>query len=279
MSISEPFPGLDEILTAIGEAGQRLSDIDACEGAAGNISVCMGWNVEARLLFPTVETITLPQPAPELKGKTILVTGSGRRLRDILKEPTANMGVVIVHDDGQTATLYTNPNRLFDHITSEFNSHLAVHNDQIKLTGTNFHAIIHAQPTYITYLSHIPRYRNEPYLNSHLMRWEPEFIMNLPKGIGVVPFEIPGSDALKQATVNSLRNHRVVLWCKHGVMARSEISAKRASDRIEYVETSARYEYLNLVNGEQADGLSQDELLQICVAFEVDAVKSLLGRK
>jgi hypothetical protein len=48
------------------------------------------------------------------------------------------------------------------------------------------------------------------------------------------------------------------------VMARSDQSVKRASDRIEYVETGARYEYLNLVNVEQGEGLSDDEIRAVC---------------
>ena len=31
----------------------------------------------------------------------------------------------------------------------------------MRATGTNFHAVIHAQPMHITYLSHVPRYQDE----------------------------------------------------------------------------------------------------------------------
>jgi len=165
--------------------------------------------------------------------------------------------------------LFTSPRRLFARLTSEFNSHLAVHADQVKRTGTNFHAIIHAQPPHLTYLSHIPRYRDERYLNYHILRWEPETIVNLPEGVGVIPFKLPGSAELMAATVQSLRTHRIVLWAKHGVMARSDISVKRAADRIEYAETGARYEYMNLVNGERAEGLTLDEMRAVAEAFNV----------
>ena len=86
MSIEAPYPELDELLTMIGEAGQRMSDIDATEGAAGNISVYMGWPVEPRRRFPLVETIDLPVPMPEFSGRAFLVTGSGRRLREIIQD-------------------------------------------------------------------------------------------------------------------------------------------------------------------------------------------------
>jgi rhamnulose-1-phosphate aldolase len=71
------------------------------------------------------------------------------------------------------------------------------------------------------------------------------------------------------ATLEKLHQHRVVIWSKHGVVARSDTSVKRASDRIEYAETAASYEFLNLTVGEQGEGLSLDEILAICKAFNV----------
>jgi rhamnulose-1-phosphate aldolase len=269
MAIEAPYPELDELMTLIGEAGERLSEIDASEGAAGNISAYMGWPMDPRRRFPNVETIELPVPLPELAGGSFLVSGSGRRLREIIHDPPANLGFVTVDDGGQTARLYSSPRRLFARLTSEFNSHLAVHADQVRLTGTNFHAIIHAQPPHLTYLSHVARYRDERYLNRHLLRWQPEMIVNLPEGLGCVPFQLPGSPELMDATVESLRTHRVVLWCKHGVMARSDQSVKRAADRVEYAETGARYEYMNLANGEQGEGLTDADIRAICAAFGI----------
>jgi rhamnulose-1-phosphate aldolase len=81
---------------------------------------------------------------------------------------------------------------------------------------------------------------------------------------------LPGSAPLMAANVASLRDHRIVLWAKHGVMARSSISVKRAVDRIEYAETAAVYEYMDLLAGGRAVGLTADELRAVAVAFDVD---------
>jgi rhamnulose-1-phosphate aldolase len=267
--IESPYPELDDLLTMMGEAGKHLAEIEASEGAAGNISVCLRWAVEPRTRFPLVDEIELPQSVPELAGATFLVTGSGRRLREIIDEPTANVACIVVNEGGRTGKLYTSYNRRFERVTSEFNSHLAVHYDQICSTKTNFHAVIHAQPVHLTHLSHVPRYQDEKYLNTHLLRWQPETIINLPEGIGFIPFCLPGSPELMAANVESLRQHRIVIWAKHGVMARSDVSVKRAADRVEYAETAARYEYLNLCTGEIGEGLSTDEILSICAAFNV----------
>jgi rhamnulose-1-phosphate aldolase len=270
VTLSEPYPTIDEILVSIGEGGRRVATIDAGEGAAGNISVCVGWPLEVRRHFPIVEPIELPLPAPHLGGHIIIVTGSGRRLRDIESNPVANLGAVSIAADGVSATLRTAPTRLFERLTSEWNSHLAVHDDTVARTGTNFHAVVHAQPPHITYLSHVPAYRDEAHFNRRVLRWEPETIVQLPAGVGVLPFMIPGSETLMAANVESLRRHRIVVWSKHGVMARSDLSVTRAVDRIEYAETGARYEYMDLVAGGRAEGLTDEETSAIIDAFGIE---------
>jgi rhamnulose-1-phosphate aldolase len=267
--IKMPYPSLESILKMIGDAGKRMSDIDASEGAAGNISVCMRWEVDVRELFPVVHNVTLSQPVPELAGATIIVSGSGRRLREIGDQPTANVACLVVEEGGMTAKQYTIENCYFDKVTSEFNSHLAVHYDRVLSTSTNFHAVVHAQPPYLTYLSHIRKYQDLQYLNSHLLRWQPETIVSLPEGIGFAPFKIPGSKDLVETNAVLFRVHKVVLWAKHGVMSASDISVKRATDRIEYAETGARYEYLNLVAGEIGEGLSPEEIRDICASLNI----------
>ena len=267
--VQAPYPELDDLLEMMGEAGRHLAEIEASEGAAGNISVCLRWSLEPRTRFPVMDEIELPQPVPELAGATFLVTGSGRRLREIIDEPTASIACIVVDEGGKTGKLYTSYQRRFERVTSEFNSHLAVHYDQICTTNTNFHAVIHAQPVHLTYLSHIPRYQDEQYLNTHLLRWQPETIVNLPEGIGFIPFRIPGSPELMTGNLESLRGHRIVIWAKHGVMARSDVSVKRAADRVEYAETAAKYEYINLCAGEIGEGLSAEEIRAICETFNV----------
>jgi rhamnulose-1-phosphate aldolase len=54
-----------------------------------------------------------------------------------------------------------------------------------------------------------------------------------------------------------------VVWAKHGVMTFSDQSVVRAADRIEYAETGAKYECLNLQFGEIGEGLSAENVRQI----------------
>ncbi|WP_448060769.1 class II aldolase/adducin family protein [Cellulomonas hominis] len=267
-------PSLDDLLRAMGEAGSRICDIDASEAGAGNISMYLGWDLDPAELsarFMLAEEITLPLPAPALAGHTVLATGSGRRLRQIKDDPESAIGAVQVHDGGETATLLTSPRRLFERLTSEFNSHLAVHQDQVARRGLDFQAVVHAQPPHLTYLSHLPAYRATAAMNAAILRWEPESIVSLAQGIEVLEFMIPGSAQLQAANVAGLREREIVLWSKHGTMSRSDVSVLRAVDRVEYAETGAKYEYMDLAAGRQAQGLTREEISSVAREFGVDS--------
>src|SRR5512133_2099399 len=117
--LQTPYPELDDLLKMMGEAGKHLAEIEASEGAAGNISVCLRWPMEPRTRFPVVDEIELPQPVPDLAGATFLVTGSGRRLREMMDEPTASIACIVVNEGGNSGKLYTSHQRRFEHVTSE----------------------------------------------------------------------------------------------------------------------------------------------------------------
>ncbi len=263
MNISFHF-NLDSLLTLMGKAGKHLFESGTCEGAAGNISVCVRWELDIAKHFPLQEQIILPKSVPELAGATFLVSGSGTRLRDMFNEPTANIGCLVVDEGGETGQLFTARDRQFTRLTSEFNSHLVVHYDRILSDDVLFNAVVHVQPPYLTYLSHIETYQDETYLNKHLLRWEPETIIEFPQGIGIVKYQMPGSDALAEVTAKSLHNHILTIWARHGVICRSDKSLAKACDKIEYAETAARFEYLNLTAGEKSSGLSAEEIREIC---------------
>lgn len=267
--ISTP-PSLNKLLTFLGEAGRYLADIETSEGAAGNLSICLSGTLDPRELFPVTTRIELPLHVPALAGATLLVSGSGRRLREIKDDPQGNVACLVVDEDGLTAQQFTAASCHFKRVTSEFNSHLSVHYDQVLTNKVDFHTIVHCQPVHLTYLSHIPRYQDERFLNTHLLRWQPETILSMPEGIGFMPFQVPGSAELMAANAIWSRNHRLVLWAKHGVMARSDQSLMHAVDLVEYAETAARYEYLNLAAGEPASGLSREEIRAICAANRIE---------
>lgn len=260
---------LNQLLNQLGQVGKRLSEMGAAEAAAGNLSICFREPLDLRGCFPQVQSVELPVPAPDLAGATLIVSGSGRRLRDILELPTANLACIVVEPGGETGRMFTSPHRQFKRVTSEFNSHLAVHHDRMRTQNLRLHTVIHAQPLYLTYLSHIAAYQEEGYLNRHLLRWQPETILTFPEGVGVLPFMLPGSPQLTVESMIKLREHQCVIWSQHGVMARADDSILHALDLIEYAETAAHYEFMNLTAGGLSEGLSPEHLQAISNSWNI----------
>jgi rhamnulose-1-phosphate aldolase len=254
------------IIRDIGETGVQLTTLDATEGSAGNISVFVRELRNLDEQFVARGEMTLPAYVPELAGSWIVVTATGRRLRDVSSYPDQSVVVMEIHADGSHATRYAAVDL---QPTSEWNSHLAIHADHLRRRDVQFHAVVHAQPHHLTYLSHHPDYETADALNRRLFRWEPETIVTFPEGFGLIPFHPPGSAIQMETTVEGCRDYHLVVWQKHGVVARSDISASRAADLVEYAEMAARYAVLNLRVGSPAFGLTDDELRAICVELRV----------
>lgn len=264
-------PTITDVLADMGAAGQRLDAMHAVEAGAGNLSVALRDVDGLDELFPNAEPgAPLPLAVPELAGYTILVTGSGCRLRDVAQQPTRTVSAFIIDPDGTTATWRYHHDRTFARPTSEFNSHLAVHADQIGRRGIAIHAVIHAQPPYLVQLSHNAALRNNTDFNKALFRWEPETIVQLPDGVEVLDFMVPGSDTLMENNVRGLRDHRMTIWSKHGIMVRSDVSSLDAVDKTEYAETGAMYEIRNAMEGGHGQGLLDSEIIAVIDAFGVD---------
>ena len=261
---------LRQVIDSIGEAGLRLSEMGASEGAGGNLSICLLGPVLPHLEFTQVETVALPLCVPALVEATLVVTGSGTRSRDIARNPGACLAILEVQPGGEQALMRYSPSRTFARVTSEFNSHLGVHLDQVQRAGIGYHAVVHAQPRKLTYLSHLSEYQNEEYVNRRLFRWQPETVLNLPEGISIVPFKVPSSDDLMRANVQSLRERRAAIWAKHGVMTRSSHSIAAAVDLIDYLEVAAEYECLDLSLGQRTQGLDESELASVCAQYGVE---------
>lgn len=268
---------LDVWFREIADAGTRLSQLGALEGAAGNISLFLP--VETPELMDYVTSVYSEHRDLDLAGNPVLppgvliITGTGRRLREVTTRPGAVLCAIVFGDDG-AATLHRAPGHNVEP-TSEIDSHIGIH--EACLGGRPaIHAIIHAQPPKLTWLSHIPAYRNHDRLNRQLMRWQPETIVMLPEGIGVLPFETPGTPKHGVGTAWAMRQHHLVVWAKHGVVARSSGGPLAAADLIDYAEAAAAYEVNDLLAGRPADGLTLAEMRGVATRFGVST--NLLDR-
>ncbi|MFN8470937.1 MAG: class II aldolase/adducin family protein [Anaerolineae bacterium] len=252
-----PPSSFPDILEGMGDAGQRMAEMGASEGAAGNISVYVRDLTDMDSAFVSRGLVDLPVAVPHLGGGYVVITATGRRLGDVTRYPQRSVGVLHVCEGGTEAEFYA---AQLMRPTSEMNSHLAVHNDHVGRRGLAHHAVLHAQPIRLSYLSHVPAYATTETLSRRLFRWQPEMIVEFPEGIGVLPFELPGSAEQMNLTVEGMARHRAVLWQRHGIVTRDDNSIGKAADLVDYAETAAQYEVLNLLLGQPTEGLSDTDL-------------------
>jgi rhamnulose-1-phosphate aldolase len=258
-------------LDEIAAAGRTLHDMGAAEGAAGNLSlflpddtIGLSGLLLARMsrqhAYPIASGLNLPAGA-------ILISGSRRRLRDLDNDLDATLCAIEVEKDGSTWLHHADGYGVEP--TSEIDSHLAIHATGIAGVA-RINAVVHAQPPYLTYLSHIPDYQDEERLNRQLLRWEPETIVNFPDGFRTLPYVTPGTPELVKQTGLAMLRHQMVVWNQHGIIVRSDRSLTAAIDLIEYAEAAARYEVMDIQCGRQAVGLSISDLQGIVERFGVE---------
>ena len=87
--------------------------------------------------------------------------------------------------------------------------------------------------------------------------------------MGVIPFHLLGTMEQATSTLQAMRIHRLVVWQRHGTVSRSDQSIIKAADLVEYAETAAHYEYLNLALGHSEGGMTDEEIKSICAQYGI----------
>ncbi|MFW6019388.1 MAG: rhamnulose-1-phosphate aldolase [Bacteroidales bacterium] len=220
-----------EITKEIGRVAGHLVDRGWVEASAGNLSYLMD---ESEYVECKSTWYNMDFELEYLKGKQILVTGSGTRMREIQYNPDDNMVIVFISADGKRYAYQplTGINKLM-RPTSELFMHLSVHDRLIKEDSID-RVVLHAHITDFIVLSH-----REPELNSELLTQKlrnihPEMDILIPEGAGVVTFLSSGSLDLARQAADVLSKYPAALMMKHGGIATGP-DFDIAMDRLELI--------------------------------------------
>ncbi len=82
------------------------------------------------------------------------------------------------------------------------------------------------------------------------------------KGVGLVPYCVPGSEELAQTTIKALEKHDVVLWEKHGCLAIGT-DMLETFDRVDILNKAARIFFTCKNAGLDPEGLSDAQLNEL----------------
>lgn len=265
-SILEGRPALKTEIDKIAEVAGYLWQNGWAERNGGNITVNITDYVDDAIrAMPAIsEVIEIGETLPHLKGQYFYCKGTGKRMRDLARDAMANGSVIRILDDCQHYVIIAD-NAVMP--TSELPSHLLVHDRQVEL-GSGYKATVHTHPIELVAMSHNRAFLGKDVLTNILWSMIPETKAFCPLGLGVVPYEVPGSVALANSTLAELEDYDVVLWEKHGVFAKGK-DVMDAFDQIDVLSKSAKI-YIDAKSmGFTPEGMSQEQMQEMSRIFHL----------
>lgn len=217
------------------------------ERNGGNVSYLIDEELLKGYVNPdkVIRTIPLGFTADKsVIGKCFLVTGTGKYFKNVIKDPEANLGLVRIAEDGQTAQLLWGW-RDGGKFTSEFPAHLMSHASRLAIDPDN-RIVMHTHPTYTMCMSAVTPV-DELTWTERLWRSNTEAIVVFPDGVGVLPCMLCGTNEIGEATADKMKKYRLVVWTNHGIYGVGK-NIDEAFGLIETVEKTAQVYMLTLGN-------------------------------
>jgi len=224
------------------------------EANGGNVSVRLVNVPDEVRALPAGPPVTMPLVFPALADTYYLVTGTGKRMRDIMHALEPNIGLIRILPGGRTYASLWGVAR----VTSEFAAHSAIHH-MLLTERPGFTAIVHTHPVTLVALTHVPAFADADALNDVLFRMQHETRIFLPERLGLVPYQVPGSIELGLASAEALRTHKIITWDKHGIVAIGR-TLSQALDWIEVLEKAAAIYWTVTQSGVQPRGLTDAQI-------------------
>lgn len=265
-SILENRPALEKEVYKVAEVAGYLWQKGWAERNGGNITINITEHVddEIRNIAPISEVKQIGATLPYLKGCYFYCKGTNKRMRDLARFPMENGSVIRICDDCASYVIIADQPV---QPTSEVASHLTVHNTLIA-EGATKKATVHTHPIELIAMSHTPKFLEKDVLTNLLWSMIPETKAFCPRGLGIVPYKLPSSVELADATLAELSDYDVVMWEKHGVFAVGT-DVMDAFDQIDVLTKSAQI-YINARCMDfEPDGMSQAQMKEMTVAFNL----------
>lgn len=266
-SILDNRPALQRQINEVAEVAGYLWQKGWAERNGGNITINITDVVddEMRRMPAISEPVVIGMTLPNIAGKYFFCKGNNRRMRDLARYPIDNGSIIRILDDGAHYEI------IADHPikpTSELPSHLSVHNYLIG-KGSPYKASLHTHPIELVAMSHNPEFLKKDVLTTLLWSMIPETKAFCPRGLGIVPYMLPSSTELAEATISAIDDdYDVVMWEKHGVFAVGD-NIMEAFDMVDTLTKSAIIYRDAKAMGFTPEGMSVDQMQEISDVFHL----------
>ena len=265
-SILDTNRGLLSAVSDVAEVAGYIWQKGWGERNGGNITVNITEHTDSSWskLLPLVPALPIGNTLPHLKGQFFYVKGTQKRMRDLARQPMENGSVIRICPDCAhyeiVADMPVMP-------TSELPSHLMVQ-DYLLGSGSCYRATLHTHPIELVAMSHSQEMLDSHRLTHLLWSMIPETLAFAPLGIGVVSYQMPGSEQLALATLDKIRDYDVVLWEKHGTFAVGQ-DIMDAFDQTDVLNKAATIYMRARSMGFVPDGMTDEQMRALQQAFSI----------
>ena len=236
-----------------------------------------GGNISLRLLpedvspyagdfYPQPRCIELSAPAPELANDWFLVTGSGKFFRNVQLDPADSLVLLQVDDKGLSYKIHWGlingglP-------TSELAAHFQSHSVRKVLSKGADRVIMHCHATHFMALSYVVDLDAARFTR---LLWEgsTECLVVFPDGVGILPWMVPGTDGIGQATAEAMASHSLVMWPFHGIFGTGP-TLDETFGLIDTAEKSSQVVVMALSMGGIRQSITTEQLIALGERFNV----------
>jgi rhamnulose-1-phosphate aldolase len=203
--------------------------------------------------------------ASELAGEYFLVTGSGKYFKNIKEAPEKNIGLIRVQENGKNIDLLWG---LEDGAvpTSELPSHLMSHIARLKVDDKH-RVVMHCHATYFLAMT-FTHDLSERELTRTLWQMCTECLVVFPEGVSVIPWMVPGTNQIGEATAEKMADTRLIVWPFHGVYGTGR-DLDETFGLIETAEKAAEVYTFVQAQGGVKQCITDQDLLDLADAFGV----------
>lgn len=212
-----------------------------------------------------LRTVPMNFDASELIGKYFVVTGSGKFFKNVKENPAANLGIIRIAQDGRSYEILWG----FENggvATSELPTHLMNHIQRLKV-DPNHRVIMHCHATNLIAMTFSHTLREEDFTKT---LWEmcTECIVVFPDGVGIIPWIIPGTNEIGEATAKKMEDVRLVVWPHHGIFG-AGTTMDETFGLIETAEKAAQVYTIVCAQGGKKQTITDQQLQDLADAFNV----------
>ncbi len=272
--IVEHNKAIERIVLQVAEVAQYLWQKGWAERNAGNMSVNIDDLVNKDVETEGSPVFRLGKAYPELANKLFFVTGTGKRMRDLARNPLENALFIRLTGRGDAYHLLatSEENKYQLRPTSELPTHLGIH-QMVAREGRREKVVMHTHANELVALTQNPNIKSTEALNRILWGMHPETMVFVPKGVGFIPYFLPGTQEIAGPTIEMLKMHDIVLWEKHGVFAIGQ-EILDTFDNIDIICKSAKIWFMCKQAGFEPEGLTEvqlDDLRELVKKFASQA--------